>query len=135
WLLGFRDLDLVYTGGCTDLSLYMKQQGFICYYCCYRCYSKTNNPRVLILSIILFFFVMGITFTCYIATLRAITRVTNDVKIISPEIATTTERIVTRKIVAYVLIFLIQWTPAMPWVFADLFVSIILSILTHSQII
>ncbi|CAG8451808.1 97_t:CDS:2 [Ambispora gerdemannii] len=105
----------------------------------YWCYTNKTNHIVSIITLILNFAVIALNIFCYYFTLREI-NITGkgfvNVRMNKEKIgnsngnnnkskinAATIERKVTQKIAGYILIFTIQWTPAMPYVIASVFTS------------
>ncbi|KAG9306452.1 hypothetical protein G9A89_003562 [Geosiphon pyriformis] len=72
------------------------------------------------------FFAIGSTIFCYVQTLRAVYRVKR-MQLISPRFPSITtrrltqvEKIITRKIVSYILVWLLQFVPIMIWVIGSI---------------
>ncbi|KAG9289601.1 hypothetical protein G9A89_014336 [Geosiphon pyriformis] len=89
----------------------------------YWCYTNKTNHIMPLITLILNFSIIALNIFCYFFTLREINtsgnRLANVRSKDNPGLAANIEQRVTRKVAAYVLIFTIQWTPAMPYVVAS----------------
>ncbi|CAG8438409.1 9835_t:CDS:2 [Acaulospora morrowiae] len=87
----------------------------------YWCFTNRNNAIMPIITLVLNFTILSVTLFSYTMTLRQINSVNfrRDNKDTVATRSKQIEPIVIRKVIGYILIFLLQWTPPMIYVFGQ----------------
>ncbi|RIB16272.1 hypothetical protein C2G38_1523120 [Gigaspora rosea] len=86
------------------------------------CYSAPNDQITPLVTIALIFFILLVTSYCYIRTLLEVNIQQKRIRRLGSDPAnfSRVDLIVVKKIVGYILIFLIEWTPSMIYFIAQL---------------
>ncbi|KAF0421511.1 putative g-protein coupled receptor 21 [Gigaspora margarita] len=87
------------------------------------CYSAPNDPITPLITTAMIFLIMIVTFFCYIMTLFEVNIQQNKIRKLGSDSVSFSRRlelIIARKIIGYILIFIIEWTPTMIYFIAQM---------------
>ncbi|RIB22576.1 hypothetical protein C2G38_979498 [Gigaspora rosea] len=87
------------------------------------CYNSPSNPITPLITIALVFLILFITLFCYIMTLLEVNIQQSTIKKLDSNSSpfSRIDLLVVRKIIAYILIFLIEWTPTVIYLITSIF--------------
>ncbi|CAG8684877.1 10722_t:CDS:2 [Dentiscutata erythropus] len=86
------------------------------------CYSAPSDPITPLITTAMIFLIMIVTLFCYLATLLQVNIQQNKMRNLGSDSATVSriDLLVAKKIIGYILIFLIEWTPTIIYFIAQM---------------